>query len=87
MKNYIKPQAFVWACHIAICIWYIVVYYQFNKDRARDCKDMLVEGDDGNETESCRHLLAFRTAPLGFVWLSFLLGALVQTCELLLLFS
>ncbi len=82
MKNFIPPQAFVWVCHIAISIWYIVVYLQYNKDKdVQDCIVKVAEGGDDEGTETCQRLLKFQTAPLSFVWVSFLLEVLIQTCE------
>lgn len=82
MKNYIPPQAFVWVCHIAVSIWYIVVYLQFDKDKeVQDCRVKVQESGDNEEREMCEHLLKFQTAPLSFVWITFLLEVIIQTRE------
>ncbi|KAF9453985.1 hypothetical protein P691DRAFT_811766 [Macrolepiota fuliginosa MF-IS2] len=88
MKSFWKPQVFVLVCHIAICIWYIIVYGQLNNDKeVQDCKEKVLEGGGDEESETCQNLLSFRTAPLSFVWLSFLLEGLIQILVLYFLFQ
>ncbi|KAJ3570910.1 hypothetical protein NP233_g4103 [Leucocoprinus birnbaumii] len=89
MKNFWKPQAFVWICHIGVCIWYIVVYYQVGRDeRVRNCKREVDDEDseDANE-DICEHLLGFRGAPLPYVWITFVVQTVIQTVVLYFLWQ
>lgn len=84
MKDFWKPQAFVWIVHIGICIWYLVVYYQVIRDKkVRDCEEKIEEEDsDDEDVELCRHLVSFRGAPLPYVWITFIVQTVVQTLVL-----
>lgn len=80
MKSFWGPQLFVWACHIGICIWHIVVYYQVDKDKeVQDCKDKIKEDSHDEDVEFCRHLVSYQGAPLAYIWLTFILETVIQT--------
>jgi hypothetical protein len=80
MKSFWKPQLFVWFCHIGICIWYIVVYYQVDRtEQVQDCKDKIREESDDSDVEVCKELVSYQGAPLPYVWLTFILETVTQT--------
>lgn len=78
MKNFWKPQAFVWLCHIGIGIWYLVTYYRVYRDE-RHCREDISERAEDSDAELCQHLLSFGGAPLPYVWATFIIQTVIQT--------
>ena len=80
MKNFWKPEVFVWLCHIGIGIWYLITYYQIYRDeRTQHCINERAEDDDIAGAGLCWHLLSFGGAPLPYVWVTFVVQTVVQT--------
>lgn len=83
MKNFWKPEAFVWLCHIGIGIWYLITYYQIYRDeRTQHCINERAEDGDIVGAGLCWHLLSFSGAPLPYVWVTFVVQTVVQTLVL-----
>ncbi|KAJ3577014.1 hypothetical protein NP233_g14 [Leucocoprinus birnbaumii] len=83
MKNFWKPQAFVWLCQFGLGIWYIAVYYRVSIDEERhDCKRETKEDSDDPGVELCQENVSFDGAPLSYVLVSFILQMIVQTLSL-----
>ncbi|KAF7782363.1 hypothetical protein Agabi119p4_1739 [Agaricus bisporus var. burnettii] len=86
MKNFMKPQSFVWVANIAISVWNIDTYYRFNKEKSKllgECRSKMVGVE---ETRLCRLLMSFEAAPLPDVWVSFILDTIFQTAAFFFLY-
>lgn len=82
MKNFMKPQSFVWVTNIAISVWNINTYYHFNQEKNRVLRDCSANTMSTDEARLCGLLIIFDTVPLPDVWVSFILDTTVQTGEI-----
>jgi hypothetical protein len=82
MKNFMKPQSFVWVTNIAISVWNINAYYRFNNEKSELLRECRAKTMGTEETRLCRLLMDFEAVPLPDVWVTFILDTIAQTGEI-----